>query len=228
MIQSYVPFDLDARLGHWGVTSDFLYFRAVTSTQVGPRNGVNVNVAGEQTIWEMAGYYRVGTWALDPKWGNPSPWTFSAAPATTGSKGTSACRLRDVPFSRPQRDAQRADPGRFVSVGGSKDWWDPFAGPRVTWNLDERFKLFARGDVGGFGIEGCSNSSGSLSEAATGISPRTASWRPATACCQRTTRAAADSVTLSMTCGKVAPISPRGEVLIQDAGQSHDQTLVLE
>jgi opacity protein-like surface antigen len=139
--QSYVPLDLDARLGHWGVTSDFFYFRAVASTQTGPRGGVSVGVAGQQTIWEMAGYYRIGTWALNPNLGN----------------SISLDVLGGARYNRLGGSLDVATHRHAISVGGTQEWWDPIVGPRVNWILDERFKLFARGDVGGFGIEGCSH-----------------------------------------------------------------------
>jgi len=140
-LQSLVPLDLEARLGHWGVYSDVLYLRAVTSTTVGPRGGVKVGVAGQQTIWEIGGFYRVGTWAVNPHWGNSISVDAIGGVRYNNLGGTIGVETR--------RHA--------VSVGGEKEWWDPFVGPRVIWNLDEQFSLFARGDVGGFGIEDSSN-----------------------------------------------------------------------
>jgi opacity protein-like surface antigen len=39
-----------------------------------------------------------------------------------------------------------------IDLGGDREWWDMFVGPRSTWQATEELALFARGDVGGFGI----------------------------------------------------------------------------
>lgn len=37
-------------------------------------------------------------------------------------------------------------------IGDSRDWVEPFVGTRLIWELNEKFSLNIRGDVGGFGI----------------------------------------------------------------------------
>jgi hypothetical protein len=44
--------------------------------------------------------------------------------------------------------------GPFAGADGdrSKDWFDPYVGTRVRWDLNRRFNLSAAGTVGGFGV----------------------------------------------------------------------------
>ena len=43
-------------------------------------------------------------------------------------------------------------PGFSTTLGGSETWLDPMVGLRVSAQLDDRWTLGARGDIGGFGI----------------------------------------------------------------------------
>jgi hypothetical protein len=56
--------------------------------------------------------------------------------------------------------------GNAVSFTGARDWWDPIVGTRVTLPLNEAWSVQARGDVGGFGINGCSRLSWNIELAA--------------------------------------------------------------
>ena len=43
------------------------------------------------------------------------------------------------------------------TIGDSRDWVEPFVGGRISWDLNEKFTLWFRGDVGGFGIGSASD-----------------------------------------------------------------------
>jgi len=47
--------------------------------------------------------------------------------------------------------------GLFPTLGGSRDWVEPWVGGKVTLELTERVMLGLRGDVGGFGIGTATN-----------------------------------------------------------------------
>jgi opacity protein-like surface antigen len=46
---------------------------------------------------------------------------------------------------------------REEKIGDSRDWVEPLVGARFVWELNEKFSLNFRGDVGGFGIGSASN-----------------------------------------------------------------------
>ena len=45
----------------------------------------------------------------------------------------------------------------FPTLGGSRDWVEPFVGGRVALQLNEEFGIIVRGDAGGFGIGSASD-----------------------------------------------------------------------
>lgn len=136
-VESIVPVDIEARLGHWGVFADLLYAKVEDSSGRGP---LKVNVVGEQTILELGGFYRVGTWPVKP--GSDSTLSFDL--------------LGGARYNRLEGSLGLQTPRRSISLGGTQEWWDPFVGPRVNWHAMDKLDLFARADVGGFGIENCS------------------------------------------------------------------------
>lgn len=138
LIESMVPVDLEVRYDHWGIFADLLYVRLENSVQKGP---VKVDVEADQTIFELGGFYRVGTWPLSP--GSDKTLTLDA--------------LGGARYNRVSGSIGLQHPQRAISVGGAQEWWDPFVGPRINWHALDKLDIFARGDVGGFGIENCSH-----------------------------------------------------------------------
>ncbi len=135
-IKCMVPINLETRWKNWGVLADVFYVKMEDRKSVGP---ITVKARLELEILELAGFYRLGVWPV----------------------GTSAGRLSlDVlggaRYNRIQGDVGLLGRRISVSAGGTQDWWDPFIGPRITYQPCEKFSVSVRGDVGGFGIEGCS------------------------------------------------------------------------
>jgi hypothetical protein len=59
-------------------------------------------------------------------------------------------------YLKQEIDVSKA-PGPFVSafgttLGGDEDWFEPFVGARIGWQLTDNLILAVRADVGGFGI----------------------------------------------------------------------------
>lgn len=138
LIHCMVPVNLEGRIGHWGAYADLFYVRLVgeRDTRVG-----TARLIGKQTILEVGGFYRVGTWQL-------------------GSKSDSSLTLDVIGgarYNRVEGNVGLELPRRSISIGSPREWWDPFVGPRVIWKASDKFNVFARGDVGGFGIENCSH-----------------------------------------------------------------------
>ncbi|MHC4554654.1 MAG: YfaZ family protein [Planctomycetota bacterium] len=53
--------------------------------------------------------------------------------------------------------SQSASSSGKEKIGDSRDWVEPFVGGRISWDLNEKFTLWFRGDVGGFGIGSASD-----------------------------------------------------------------------
>ncbi len=124
---------LEVRVGRWGFIADLLHGRLEDSQR---RRLVKAHLSFELTILELAGFYRVGTWTLPPRCG----------------KSISLDFLGGARYIKLGGDAIIGGRHREIDLGGSRDWWDMFVGPRITWQATEKLALFARGDVGGFGI----------------------------------------------------------------------------
>jgi opacity protein-like surface antigen len=134
LVECMVPVNLEARYQHWGIYADLFYVRLEDQVR---RNRVNVNLEFKQAILELGGFYRVGTWPT--------------APNTDSSITLDV--LAGARYNRLEGNVGLETPERSISVGGTREWWDPFVGPRVIWQANEKLSLFARGDVGGFYLE---------------------------------------------------------------------------
>jgi hypothetical protein len=139
LVEAMVPIDLEGRVGNWGAYADLLYVKLENRFRTA--TGVRVNVEADQTILEMGGFYRAGTWALSP--GSRSSITLDVLGGARYNRIAGAVGLQG--------------PHHGVSLGRSEEWWDPFVGPRVNWHATDKLDFFARGDVGGFGIDDCSH-----------------------------------------------------------------------
>lgn len=139
-IECYVPFDLEARVGHWGFDVDMFHVRLedTAHTPLGP-----VHLLAEQTILELAGFYRIGTWPACPR----------------SDSSISLDMFGGARYNRLNGGVGLPMVGQGIQLSRTEEWWDPFVGPRVTWRPMNKLSIFARSDIGGFGIENCSHSS---------------------------------------------------------------------
>lgn len=136
LIECMVPIDLEVRIGHWGLYADLLHTR-LEDQRPNPLGPGKINLLAKQTILELGGFYRVGVWSMAPKCGN----------------SISLDILGGARYNEVAGNIGLQTPNHAVSIGGGREWWDPFVGPRVIWNANDKFSVFVRGDVGGFGLE---------------------------------------------------------------------------
>ncbi len=59
-----------------------------------------------------------------------------------------------VRYNSLTQDVDVSGPVRDVSLGGTKDWWEPVIAARGTWEIDEDWTVAAMVDAGGFGAGG--------------------------------------------------------------------------
>jgi hypothetical protein len=135
-VECIVPINLEARWKNWGVSVDVLYVKLEDRITMGP---ITVKPQLEQEILELAGFYRLGVW-----------------PVGTNAGRLSLDILGGARYNRMQGDVGLLGGRGAVNVSGTQEWWDLFIGPRIIYQPCEKFRVFVRGDVGGFGIEGSS------------------------------------------------------------------------
>lgn len=122
------PVNLEARCGRWGLLVDLFYIRLEDRVRL---RGRQIDLKLKQTALELGGFYRLGTWPMGPRCGH----------------SLSVDVLAGARYQRVEGNVAMQTPA--VSA---REWWDPFVGSRVTWNINGKLSLFARGDVGGFDL----------------------------------------------------------------------------
>jgi hypothetical protein len=118
---------IEARKGKWGLLSDVMYLATSTEKDL---NVVNAKLDQDMWIVEFGGFYRLGDWSGDRR----LPMSLDAL--VGGRYWNLDTDLTIGPLSR----------------GASADWVDPFVGLRWIGRLTDWLSLYARGDIGGFGI----------------------------------------------------------------------------
>jgi hypothetical protein len=122
----------EARHGRWGFLADGFYSElGASGTSKGPAQA-DVDISFEQFIGELEVMYRVAD----------CPDYFVDVYA--GLRYTKLQLDLDIEGTGP------LDLGREVSA--DRDWADPIIGLRSQWNLNERWFLAGKGDIGGFGV----------------------------------------------------------------------------
>jgi hypothetical protein len=97
---------------------------------------IDIGVGMRTTMLAAGAYYRVHEMALGGDTVHGTPRVFALEP------------LAGVRWTRLTGNI------RVLGIGlsESESWLDPYVGTRMTLDLDERWNLFAEGDVGGFGV----------------------------------------------------------------------------
>lgn len=120
-------------------------------------NGVYFQLAPGREIRNLDFGARTSQTALD------LDFTYDLLGNTTQSCGCPRTRLEvlaGVRYYSLTGDITLTGPrGNDVNVGGARDWTDLVVGTRATVPLSDAWTAQARGDVGGFGINGCSRMS---------------------------------------------------------------------
>ena len=121
--------------GQWGIFGDVMYL-SLESEATGPILGQEIDVEFKQFIGELGGFYRL----------------IGVQPTTDGALAPTldvlaGARVTDLDLE--------VDPEIGATHDGSQTWIDPFVGIRgaITPADAKWLTLFARGDVGGFGID---------------------------------------------------------------------------
>ena len=132
----------------WGLSYDTVYLNLGYDGGFSPDRFVNVNLDVDVRLWmhDFAVHYRL----LDERFGDGNQQRFIFEPYG-GLRYTYLRQIVDVKVTV----AGLATAG--AELGDSRDWVEPFVGGRISWDLNEKFSLNFRGDVGGFGIGSGSN-----------------------------------------------------------------------
>lgn len=129
-------FRLGVNNGEWGAFADVFFIGLGNTANVGPFGNVPVRSEVDNTIWQLAGTYRVvdkDNFDLD---------------VLAGLRGYSLdVGVTVEPFTGP--GGAFVFPGRSVSRGLS--FVDPVIGGMAKWELSEKWGLDLYGDIGGFG-----------------------------------------------------------------------------
>ncbi len=118
---------IEAQKGRWGLLSDVIYLALSTEKDL---NVANARLDLDTWIVEFGGFYRLVDWSGDRR------LPMSLDVLLGGRYWNVDADLRVGPLRRD----------------GDASWVDPFVGLRWTGELTDWFSLYARGDVGGFGI----------------------------------------------------------------------------
>lgn len=127
---------LEATNGRWGGFADLFFIKLGDESQVGPLGNIPLSINVDNTIWQVAGTYRVV---------NQDDFDLDVL---AGARGYSLDLDVEIkPFTGPAGILRF--PGRFRSADIS--FVDPIIGAKAAWALSERWDFDAYGDVGGFG-----------------------------------------------------------------------------
>lgn len=134
VLEMAAALQFEARRGCWGFMADAFYAELGSSgTLPGPLQ-TNVDVDFKQFIGEFVVFYRV----------SESPQSFVDLYAGIRHNSLSI-------------DLLATSTGTLLPIGGArsgdKDWTDPIIGVRSQWELNDRWFLAAKSDIGGFGVD---------------------------------------------------------------------------
>lgn len=134
VLEMAAALQFEARKGQWGFMADAFYAELGSSgTLPGPIR-TNVDVDFEQFLGELVVFYSV----------SETPSSFVDLYAGIRHTSLSIDLLATTPFGiLPLGTTRSAD----------KSWTDPIIGVRAQWELNDRWFLAAKGDIGGFGVD---------------------------------------------------------------------------
>jgi hypothetical protein len=125
---------VEARRGRWGIIADAFYAELGSSGTLPGPLATNIDLDMEQFIGEFVVFYRVSETPdsfIDLYAGlRHTSLSLELEATTTGTQ---------LPFG-----ARRS---------GDENWTDPIIGIRAQWDINERWYLSAKGDIGGFEVE---------------------------------------------------------------------------
>jgi len=128
--------------GDWGFIVDLLGAGVEADTKLGP---VNLNVEVAQFIGDIGVGYCFG------------PYPLGDGDADQPKLQFPRLRLEPLGGLRYVWLKQRITPGCLSTIGGEKNYVEPWLGGRVVLELNDWLALMVRGDVGGFGLGNASD-----------------------------------------------------------------------
>lgn len=127
---------IEATNDKWGAFADLFFINLEDTVQVGPRGNVPLSIGVDNTVWQVAGTYRVV---------NKEKFDLDVL---AGARGYSIDLDVNVdPFVGPA-GVYRA-PGKLASAGLS--FVDPIIGAKAKWQLSDKWDVDTYADIGGFG-----------------------------------------------------------------------------
>ena len=134
VLEMAAALQFEARRGRWGFMADAFYAElGLSGTLPGPLQ-TNVDVDFEQFLGEFVVFYRV----------SETPESFVDLYAG----------IRHMSLTL---DLEATTTGTLLPIGGTRsgdaDWTDPIIGVRSQWEINDRWYLAAKGDIGGFGVD---------------------------------------------------------------------------
>lgn len=134
VLEMAAALQFEARRGRWGIIADAFYAELGSSgTLPGPRE-TDIDLDFQQFLGELVVSYRVCE----------SPQHF--ADFYAGIRHNSISLDLEATSDGPV-----LDDGETRSA--DKDWTDPIIGIRTQWEINDRWFLAAKGDIGGFGVD---------------------------------------------------------------------------
>ena len=132
----------------WGFSYDTFYLNLGVDGGFSPKGFADVNLDVDIRAWmnDFAVHYRL----VDDRFGEGDQQRFIFEPYG-GLRYTYLRQIADVDVDVPGLGSAGAE------LGDSRDWVEPFVGGRISWDLNEKFSVNFRGDVGGFGIGSASD-----------------------------------------------------------------------
>jgi hypothetical protein len=152
---------LEAWKGQWVFIVDGLYISLETDAKLKPVKGLDLTLDADVDIrlfdLDLAVGYRV--WEPRLRKGHRMPSLFFDVMAGGRYMYLKQEVDLDVTLSGllPQIILGKKKVKRNITIGGSRDWVEPFVGARVGIRLCEWLTLGVRGDIGGFGIGSASD-----------------------------------------------------------------------
>ena len=132
----------------WGFSYDTFYLNLGYDDGFSPRGFGGIELDIDIRVWmnDFAVHYRL----VDKRFGEGNRERFIFEPYG-GLRYTYLREIAGLEVDTPGLGSAGAN------FGDSRDWVEPLVGGRIVWDLNEKFSVNFRGDVGGFGIGSASD-----------------------------------------------------------------------
>jgi hypothetical protein len=138
-------FHLEAKKGKWAFFIDPTYMKLSADESATTRLGTTIDAKITNEAWLVEGgvFYRIDERPI----------------GDDGVRTLAFDLLGGVRYNHLKAEIDLKGSGGILDVDadGSKDWFDPIVGGRIQARLTRKLLVNLRGDIGGFGISGCSD-----------------------------------------------------------------------